>query len=290
MSTRSDAGTPLRTASEGWERGLWCLASAVLAAEQADPSLVGAAREVLGAAAVEMNGESSPELPAAALKASLLQAAALVGTDDFGWLEQSDDALLAQGRASAAGAAPLVRYLLPALGDLGARMAVPGARLLDVGTGVAALAVAFAEQLPAVTVTGIDVSDRVLELARTVRAASDVAGRVQLRLEDVAALTDRDCYDLVWLPAPFLPPSALHLGVCRAAVALRPGGWIVLAHGKLHGDPLDVALTRLKTLAFGGTVLSDVEAQDVLTSAGLERVATVATPHEAPAITVGYRP
>ncbi len=292
MSIMSEVKTPPQAAVAGWERGLWCLAAVVLAAEQADPSLARAAADVLGATAVDTVGAPAPEVTqnVAALKASLLQAAGLVGAERFDWLQQSDEALLAQGRAGTVGAAAMVSQLLPALGDLTARLAAPGAQLLDVGTGVGALAVAFAEQLPSVTVTGIDVSDRVLELARTTRTASQVADRVQLRLQDIAALTERDHYDLVWLPAPFLPPSALHAGVQRAAAALRPGGWIVLGHGKLHGEPLDVALTRLKTIAYGGTALSDSEAQDLLAVAGLDRVATVATPHEAPGVTVGHRP
>ena len=292
MAITSDVGTPPQAAVAGWERGLWCLAAVVLAAEQADPSLTRAAADVLGAAGVDTadGPVSAGTENVDALKASLLQAAGLVGAERFDWLRQPDEALFAQGRGGARGAAPMVSHLLPALGDLAARLAAPGAQLLDVGTGVGALAVALAEQLPSVTVTGIDISDRVLELARTTRAASEVADRVQLRRQDIAMLTELDHYDLVWLPAPFLPPSALHAGVRRAAAALRPGGWIILGHGKLHGEPFDVALTRLKTLAYGGTALSDPEAQDLLTGAGLDRVTTVATPHEAPAVTVGHRP
>lgn len=48
----------------------------------------------------------------------------------------------------------------------------------------------------------------------------------------------------------------------------------VLGHGKLHGEPFDVGADRLKTLADGGTALSDPEAHDLLTLAGLDRVAT----------------
>lgn len=283
----SDGETPVRIAIHRWERDVWCLAAAVLAAERPDPSLTDAAHGVLDALGVE-GGTGAGEV-APAVKASLLQAAALVGAEHVAWLEQSDEALLAQGRASALGASALVQFLFPTLGDLAARLASPGARILDVGTGVAALAVAFAERLPAVTVTAIDVSERVLGLARTTVAASGVAERIRLRRDDVATLTEHDRYDLVWLPAPFLPPAALRAGVLRAVDALRPGGWIILGHGKLGGEPLDVALTRLKTLAYGGTALSDREAQDLLAGAGLDHVATVGTPHDAPAITVGHK-
>ena len=67
---------------------------------------------------------------------------------------------------------------------------------------VGALGVAFAEQLPAVTATGTDVSERFWSRPAPPEPQAGVADRVQLRWQDVAALTERDRYDLVWLPAP----------------------------------------------------------------------------------------
>ncbi len=46
------------------------------------------------------------------------------------------------------------------MGDLGSRLATPGARMLDVGTGVSAMAIAFAQVFPQLHVLGIDVLDR----------------------------------------------------------------------------------------------------------------------------------
>lgn len=57
----------------------------------------------------------------------------------------ADEALLAQGRASAQGASTFAQFGLPRLSGLAEMLARPNARILDVGTGVAALAVAYAE-------------------------------------------------------------------------------------------------------------------------------------------------
>ena len=63
------------------------------------------------------------------------------------------------------------------MGDLASRLAAPGARMLDIGTGVGALAVGFGEAFPQLHVPGIDVLDRALGRARQTLAASGVAAR-----------------------------------------------------------------------------------------------------------------
>jgi SAM-dependent methyltransferase len=222
--------------------------------------------------------------------APLLQTAALLrGTTDS-WADQTDDALLAQGRASAQGAALFARFVFPGLPGLSDALARPGARMLDVGTGVAALAVAYAQLWPELTVVGLDVLPRALTLAAATVAAGDVAGRVVVRQQDVATLDEPPTYSLAWLPAPFVPEAAVRAGIQAIARALLPGAWVVVGHGKFSGDPLEDAITRFKTTAYGGTPLDDGEAGLLLRAAGLADVHTVPTPHGAPAITVGRRP
>lgn len=227
---------------------------------------------------------------AAQAAAPLLQASSVLGAGGDAWVHQPDEAILAQGRASAQGAAAFAQLGLPVLSGLADTLAAPGARMLDVGTGVAALAVAYAELFPELSVVGIDVLPRVLEMARKLVVTSGVADRVVLRHQDVAGLTDEDSFALAWLPAPFVPEPALRAGVPRVARALIPGGWVTLGHGKLGDDPVDEALTRFKTICYGGTPLDDQQAQDLLQGAGLIEVRTVPTPPHAPAITVGRRP
>ena len=62
-----------------------------------------------------------------------------------------------------------------------------------------------------------------------------------------------------------------------------------MGHGKLADDPVDVALTRFKTVSYGGTPLSDTQARSLLGEVGLVEVTTVPTPVGAPAITAGRR-
>ena len=222
--------------------------------------------------------------------APLHQAAALASGRVVSWTAQSDEALLAQGKASAIGARAFAERFLPAMGDLASRLAAPGARMLDAGTGVAALAIAFAQVFPQLHVLGIDVLDRPLELARQNIAASDVAARVTVRKQDVAGFADDTGFDLAYLPAPFVPRPALQAGLPRIAAALRPGGWVFVAHGKFGGTPAEDALTRLKTLVYGGTPLHEAEASGQLRGAGLTSVRPVPTPEGAPGITIGQKP
>ena len=161
--------------------------------------------------------------------------------------------------------------------------------MLDVGTGVAAMAVAYAELFPRLTVVGIDVMPRVLAMAEQTVAASSVSDRIILRQQDVASLDEPETYAFAWLPAPFIPESALGAGVLRVVESLLPGGWLMLGHGKYGGPALSDAIGRFKTIAYGGAALTDGQAEDMLRSAGLVEVRTVPTPESAPAITVGRK-
>jgi hypothetical protein len=87
-----------------------------------------------------------------------------------------------------------------------------------------------------------------------------------------------------------MPQPAVHSALPRVAAALRPGGWLVLGYGKVGGTPVQDALTRLKTLAYGGTPLDEAAACHLLRNAGLTSVRTMPTPPGAPAITIGQKP
>jgi predicted O-methyltransferase YrrM len=281
------------------DQAAWSLAAlARVAAGDGPAEITAAAQQLLGACGIT----AAPAQPMPAgdtttaqqianqAAAPLHQAAALASGHVVSWGAQSDEALLAQGQASAYGARAFAELLLPAMGDLASRLAAPGARMLDVGTGVAALAIAFAQVFPQLQVAGIDVLDRALDLARKNVAASDVAARVTVRKQDVAGFGDDTGFDLAYLPAPFVPPPAVHSGLPRIVAALRPGGWLFVAHGKFGGTPAEDALTRLKTLVYGGTPLDEAAARHLLRSAGLTSVRPMPTPLGAPAITIGQKP
>lgn len=222
----------------------------------------------------------------------MLTAAAVAQGGGAAWSPQSDDALRAQGAASAQGVSAFTRFGLPHLGDLGERLGRPGARLLDVGTGVGAPAVAYAREFPHLHVLGIDVLDRALDLARRTiaEAGGDIAARVAVRRLDVVDLVDPDGFDLVWLPVPFVPETAVGPGLARIAAALRPGGWILVGHGRFGENPVDDALTTFQTVAHGGTPLDGPAARRLLADAGLAAAQTMPTPPGGPGVTVARRP
>ena len=154
--------------------------------------------------------------------------------------------------------------------------------MLDVGTGVGALAVAYAELLPELTVVGLDVLPRVLTLAAGPSRPARRRSRRPAGAGRRHRWTSRTAYALAWLPAPFVPEAPLRAGVEAISRALVPGGWLVIGHGKFAGDPLDAAITRFKTVAYGGTPLDDDEAGRLLRGAGLTDVRHVPTPPGAP--------
>lgn len=303
MTLRSPASTtgvapdPL-AAMAAWDQAAWSLAALALVARgDGPPGITAAAVQLLSACGITAppgqpapGGDSATARQIAGQAAAPLHQAAALASGCASWSDQSDQALLAQGQASAYGARAFAQLVLPAMGDLGSRLAAPGARMLDVGTGVGASAIALARVFPQLHVLGIDVLDRPLDLARQNIAASDVAARVTVRKHDIAGFTDDIGFDLAFLPAPFVPRPAVQAGMPRVAAALRPGGWVFVAHGKFGGAPAEDALTRLKTLVYGGTPLDDAEACDLLRSAGLTSVGPVPTPEGAPGITIGQKP
>ena len=275
------------------DRAAWATAAlALVAGAGGTPALRRSAEEVLDALGISLDSHAVPGIDRAGVAgqaaAPLLQTSALLTRGEV-WVDQPDEAIIAQGRASAQGAAAFERLGLPFMEGLAEALATPGARMLDVGTGVAALAASYAELFPELTVVGIDVLPRVLALAEDLLRTSPVADRVILREQDVSGLTDEATYALAWLPAPFVPEAALRAGVPRIVRSLIPGGWLIVGHGKFAGDPLDDALTRFKTVSYGGTPLNNEQAQTLLGDAGLVDVTTVPTPVGAPAITVGRR-
>ena len=128
---------------------------------------------------------------------------------------------------------------------------IEAARVLDVGTGTGAIALALADELPGARVTAIDVSADALALARenVARTGFDV----ELLEHDLRAGLPDGPWDLVVSNPPYVEPEELdtlmpdvrdfepHVAlvgrgateaVARAALdALAPAGWLVLEVG-----------------------------------------------------------
>jgi hypothetical protein len=276
------------------DQSVWSTAALIVELEGlGSGELQRAASDVLRSLELHPGDDAGPidtEGMAVRAAGSVHQVAALLRGEGLLWAGQSDEALLAQGNASRRAGSMMAQRGLSWCPGLAEAFATPGSRMLDVGTGVAGLAVSFAEQFPALTVVGIDVFPRVLGLAAQTVAASTVDDRVILRQQDVSTLQEPETYVFAWMPAPFLPEHALRDGVLRVVDALVPGGWLILAHGKYAGDPEEDAVSRFKTIAYGGTALDDDQAEELLRDAQLGDVETVPTRQGSPAFTLGRKP
>ena len=108
------------------------------------------------------------------------------------------------------------------------------------------------------------------------------------RVEDLA---DRDAFDAIWLPLPFLDPTAVPAGLRRCLEALRPGGWMLAGLYAAPADPLASALVDLRTVRSGGRPYTSAEAARLLTDAGYAAVAAPEPEGPAPIrFVVGRRP
>ena len=165
-----------------------------------------------------------------------------------------------------------------------ARLVPPG-RLLDMGTGSGAIAVALAHTRPDANVTALDVSEAALAVARANAAANGVRVRF-LRSDWFAALGD-ERFDLIVSNPPYIAAgdahltqgdlrfepagaltdhadglAALRLIVGGAAAHLEAGGWLLLEHGY---DQAEAVRTLLSAAGY-------TEVQSWRDLAGIERV------------------
>jgi release factor glutamine methyltransferase len=123
-------------------------------------------------------------------------------------------------------------------------------KVLDVGTGTGAIALAIADEAPSARITAMDVSSDAIALARENLDLTGVDGRVRLVEHDLTTGLGDGEFDLVVSNPPYVDPEELaglqpevrdwepHIAlvasgateaVAHAATqALRPGGWIVL--------------------------------------------------------------
>jgi release factor glutamine methyltransferase len=139
-------------------------------------------------------------------------------------------------------------------------------RILEIGVGSGAIALALADEHPGARVLGVDSSRAALALARDNRLRLGVNGRVELVHGDLLPGVRRPV-DLVVSNPPYVAPAEFESlqpeirlfepyealvgegrgeAIAQAALgALRPGGWVVLECGDGQAPALAAALREL---------------------------------------------
>lgn len=153
---------------------------------------------------------------------------------------------------------------------------VDAPRVLDVGTGTGAIALAIADERADAAVTAIDVSEDALALAVENAKHTGLAERVRLLFHDLSAGLPGGPYDLVVSNPPYVDPEDLD--------ALQPEvrDWEPREALVGHGATEQVASGALEVLRPGGALVLEVAegtaqaVADLLAKMGYEEV--VATP------------
>jgi SAM-dependent methyltransferase len=193
-----------------------------------------------------------------------------------GWTYADTQVLQAGGEVTEGFANVLPRFL-PQLEGLAARLEGPAGAFLDVGTGVARLAIAMAKKWPSLRVVGLDVWGPALALARKNVADAGLQKAIELREQPGEELPDERAFDLAWIPAPFVPPHALGRLIDRVHRSLKPGGWLLFAAAK-PGEDLRGAALRFHVALFGGAPSTQPEIEKLLVEKGLAEVRTLPGP------------
>jgi SAM-dependent methyltransferase len=195
------------------------------------------------------------------------------------WNYADDQLLQEAGDFARSHAHGLTRNVIPALDGLPERIGTAGAAFLDIGVGVAGLAVALAEQWPDLRIVGIDVWQPSLRLARENVEKAGLRDRIELREQGAENLEDDKAFDLAWMPIVFMPERVIPEATKRTHRALRPGGWVVFAFPNFEsGDAQTAAFWRLRTTMWGGPLWTPSEVEKVARDHGFVDVRTMPAP------------
>jgi SAM-dependent methyltransferase len=209
----------------------------------------------------------------------LLDAKLLLGTTGSqSWSHTETEILQAGGDVSAGFADALTHTIVPRLDGLARRLESPDGSFLDVGVGVAGLAIAMAQQWPSLNVVGLDPWAPSLTLARENVRGAGLTGRIRLVEQPVEGFSDPDAFDLAWLPSPFISEKVILTACERIYRALRPGGWLLFAMLNPGSDPLTASLVRLRTAFWGGCLLDSRQVETLLGQTGFVDIQTLASP------------
>jgi hypothetical protein len=263
------------------------VASTTLSGQTIDPDVAEAITELLRS--LGLDGIADLEPPQLAMLAGSVRTYFLQASDLLtqpgrapGWQYTDPQLLEGQGRGSA---------MIPSLIARSIAAASDVREFLDLGAGVAHLAIGAATLWPECHVVGLDTWEASLELARTNVANAGLEDRITLRQQNVVDLDDVDRFDLVWFPTFFFARDSMKAALAAVVAATRPGGSIVLGCYAPPPDPTAKAAMTLRTIRDGGAVLDGDSAAALLRDAGCVDVAVAPRDWPIPLFfVVGRRP
>jgi SAM-dependent methyltransferase len=144
---------------------------------------------------------------------------------------------------------------LPAVPDIDRRLrSAPPARVLDLGCGLGASAIALARAYPRATVLGVDLDEPSVAHAEAAAAEAGVADRVAFTVGDAAEVAQEGSFDLVTIF------EALHdmgdpVGALQAAKNRLAGGGSVLVADERVADTFTAPGDATERLMYGWSVL-----------------------------------
>jgi ubiquinone/menaquinone biosynthesis C-methylase UbiE len=277
-----------------------CALSAALDAKVSgaplDPALAARIQDVLAALGAPgvLDGVSATEAaPLLAEIRHLIQVDAKLlypHTRATSWSYDDEQLLREVGEFARFHAVGLARNVVPALEGLADRFRSPGSAFLDIGVGVAGLAIGFAELFPSARVVGIDVWQPALRRARQNVERAGMQDRIELREQGAESLEDDRAFDLAWLPTIFMAERLIPTAMDRVHRALRPGGWGVCAFANLSAsDEKTAALWRLRTTMFGGPLWTPAHVEKLLRERGYADARVLPVPPGSPMALVAGR-
>lgn len=214
------------------------------------------------------------ELRSHLMQSEHLTEAARHGVLSTGWRHTDPQVLQAQGTRSSAVATAWADHVFATLDGL--RLDAPGATFLDVGAGVAAIAIELCRRFPGLQAVGLDPWTPALAEAHTNIETSQLSHRISLREGKIEELADDAVFDLVHLPALFLSAKHVNQGLRRVRTALKPGGWVLVQVLGVSGPGLTPAVLRLWSTLWGGEPsMIPARAEQLLADAGFGDIRTL---------------
>jgi len=197
------------------------------------------------------------------------------------WNHNETAILQAGGDVSAGFAQVMKQAVVPGLDDLEQKLSSDGGTFLDVGVGSAGLAIAMAQTWPSLKIVGIDPWAPSLQLAGKNVQSAGLMDRIELRQQAIQDIADVGAFDLGWIPSPFISKEIIPSACSRVLRALRPGGWLLFTMVNPGNDPVTSSIVRLRTVLWGGCVMTQEEVEQLLLRTGFAEVRKLPAPPQA---------